>query len=63
MKDHKFITIQRILTVGNSKGVSLPKKWLRAIGVECGDYVMLTVEKLSKRELQAKLIQMKKERN
>lgn len=63
MDDHRFISIQRIVTIGNSKGVTLPKTWLRSIGVQLGDYVMITVEKLSKKELQQKLIQMKRERN
>jgi len=49
-------TIQKIIKIGSSKGVTLPAKQLKQLGVDSGDEVRLTIERVSpKRDPQAKL--------
>lgn len=41
-------TIQKIIRIGSSKGVTLPAKQLKQLGVDTGDEVRITVESTSK---------------
>lgn len=45
MKQYKLT--QRVLKIGHSAGVTLPAKQLKAMGIQPGDYVELTVAKHS----------------
>lgn len=38
-------TIQKVIKIGSSRGVTLPARGLRALGVEAGDEVELVVRK------------------
>ena len=51
----------KIIQVGNSDGLIIPKKMLQAIGVERLDYVFVTIEKLEKKELNVRLEKLKME--
>jgi len=51
----------RIIAVGNSEGIILPKKILNDLGVKKDNYVMVTVEKLEVKELNKRLRELKKE--
>lgn len=39
-------TIQKIIRIGSSKGVTVPAKQLKQLGVEVGDEVEVTVKKV-----------------
>ena len=39
-------TIQKVIKIGSSRGVTLPAKQLRVLGVRDGDEVRLTVEQV-----------------
>ena len=39
-------TIQKVIKIGSSRGVTLPARDLRALGIRDGDEVRLTVEKV-----------------
>lgn len=39
-------TIQRVIKIGSSRGVTLPARDLRALGIRDGDEVRLTVEQV-----------------
>lgn len=39
-------TIQKVIKIGSSKGVTLPARDLRALGVEAGDEVRITIEQM-----------------
>ena len=39
-------TIQKIIKIGSSRGVTLPARDLRALGIRDGDEVRLTVEQV-----------------
>lgn len=41
-------TIQKIIRIGSSKGVTLPAKQLKQLGVDINDDVRITVETLHK---------------
>lgn len=45
MKQYKLT--QKVLKIGDSAGVTLPAKQLKAMGIQPGDYVELTVAKHS----------------
>lgn len=40
-------TIQKIIKIGSSKGVTLPAKQLRQLGVDSGDEVRITIERIT----------------
>ena len=42
----KITTIQKVIKIGSSRGVTLPARDLRALGIRDGDEVRLTVEKV-----------------
>ena len=39
-------TIQKVIKIGSSRGVTLPARDLRALGIRDGDEVRLTVEQI-----------------
>lgn len=39
-------TIQKVIKIGSSRGVTLPARDLRALGIRDGDEVRLTVERV-----------------
>ncbi len=43
MKQYKLT--QKVLKIGDSAGVTLPARQLKAMGVQPGDYVELTIKK------------------
>lgn len=49
-------TIQKVIKIGSSRGVTLPAKQLRALGIRDGDEVRLTVEKVKSIEQADKLL-------
>ena len=49
----------KIIQVGNSDGIIIPKKMLVSIGVERTDYVFITIERLHKDDLKDKLKRLK----
>lgn len=49
-------TIQKIIRIGSSKGVTLPAKQLKQLGVDTGDEVRITVESTSKAAPHQKLM-------
>ena len=49
-------TIQKIIRIGSSKGVTLPAKQLKQLGVDIEDEVKITIETVSKKDPQEKLI-------
>jgi antitoxin component of MazEF toxin-antitoxin module len=53
----------KIIQVGNSDGIIIPKKMLVSIGVARMDYVFVTIEKLDKSELSVRLKKIKMELN
>lgn len=50
-------TIQKIIKIGSSKGVTLPAKQLKHLGVDINDEVRITVETISKKGPQDPLAQ------
>ena len=40
-------TIQKVIKIGSSRGVTLPARDLRALGIRDGDEIEVTVRKLS----------------
>ena len=51
----------KIIQVGNSNGIIIPKKMLDQIGVTKNKFVMVTIEQLTKSELNDKLKELQKE--
>lgn len=49
-------TIQKVIKIGSSRGVTLPARDLRALGIRDGDEVRLTVEKIKSIEQADKLL-------
>lgn len=49
-------TIQKVIKIGSSRGVTLPARDLRALGIRDGDEVRLTVEKVKSIEQADKLL-------
>jgi len=45
-----YESVIRIRKVGNAGGVLLPKRWLDSLKVDAGDYIMVTVRKLTTEE-------------
>lgn len=41
-------TTQKIIQIGSSKGTTLPAKQLKELGVDVGDEVRITIERLEK---------------
>ncbi len=50
-------TIQKIILIGSSKGVTLPAKDLKRLGVDIDDEVRISVEAVSKKAPQQDLVQ------
>ena len=42
----KITTIQKVIKIGSSRGVTLPARDLRALGIRDGDEARLTVEQV-----------------
>ncbi len=53
----------KIIQVGNSDGIIIPKKMLTSIGVARMDFVFVTIEKLDKSELNVRLKKLNMEFN
>ncbi|QHU93666.1 AbrB/MazE/SpoVT family DNA-binding domain-containing protein [Candidatus Saccharibacteria bacterium oral taxon 488] len=49
-------TIQKVIKIGSSRGVTLPARDLRALGIRDGDEVRLTVEQVKSIEQADKLL-------
>lgn len=49
-------TIQKIIKIGSSKGVTLPAKQLKQLNVDVDDEVRITIESIHKDDPQAGLI-------
>lgn len=49
-------TIQKIIKIGSSKGVTLPAKQLKQLGVDVDDEVRITVESIRKEDPQDALL-------
>lgn len=47
-------TLAKLTQIGNSKGVVIDKKIVDLLGLEIGDYLQLTVEKLEKKDFKKK---------
>ncbi len=43
-------TVQKIIKIGSSQGVTIPAKELRALGVQAGNEVKITVERATTKE-------------
>lgn len=52
---------QKVLKVGTSAAVTIPKKSLHALGLKIGDRVTLTIDEKNKRVIIASLIRIDKE--
>ena len=50
-------TTQKIIKIGSSKGVTLPAKQLKQLGVDVDDEVRITVETIQKDDIQQQLMQ------
>lgn len=51
-------TIQKVIKIGSSRGVTLPARDLRALGVEAGDEVELVVRKKTAHAEDAKVLEI-----
>ncbi|MCD8561529.1 hypothetical protein LRY29_00415 [Candidatus Saccharibacteria bacterium] len=49
-------TIQKIIKIGSSKGVTLPAKQLKQLGVDINDEVRITIESVGRSDPQATLM-------
>jgi antitoxin component of MazEF toxin-antitoxin module len=49
-------TIQKIIKIGSSKGVTLPAKDLKRLGVDVDDEIRITVESIDKKAPQQDLM-------
>lgn len=49
--------VQKVIKIGTSAGVTIPKKQLQELGINVGDEVKLTIEPVSSHDKQAKLMQ------
>ena len=47
MFDMNITTIQKVIKIGSSRGVTLPARDLRALGIRDGDEIEVTVRKRS----------------
>ena len=47
MVDMNITTIQKVIKIGSSRGVTLPARDLRALGIRDGDEIEVTVRKRS----------------
>lgn len=50
-------TVQKIIKIGSSKGVTLPAKQLKQLGVEAGDEVRITIERALPKDPQADVLE------
>lgn len=48
--------VQKVIKIGSSAGVTIPKKQLEELGISVGDEVKLTIEAVSSDNKQAKLM-------
>ena len=48
--------VQKVIKIGTSAGVTIPKKQLNELGISVGDEVKITVEAVSKKDSQAGLM-------
>lgn len=54
-------TLVKLTKIGNSKGVVIDKKIIEFLGLEIGDFLQLTVEKIEKKDFRKKESNKKKE--
>jgi antitoxin component of MazEF toxin-antitoxin module len=47
---------QKVIKIGTSAGVTIPKKQLSELGIVVGDEVKITIEPVAKKDSQAKLM-------
>jgi len=47
-------TLAKLTQIGNSKGVVIDKKIIDVLGLEIGDYLQLTIEKIEKKDFKKK---------
>ena len=57
----KITTIQKVIKIGSSRGVTLPARDLRALGIRDGDEVRLTIEQANKPSLRQDYDDFKKQ--
>jgi len=48
--------VQKVIKIGTSAGVTIPKKQLTELGIFIGDDVKITIEPVAKKDSQAKLM-------
>jgi len=48
--------VQKVIKIGTSAGVTIPKKQLSELGISVGDNVTITIEPVTKNDGQAKLM-------
>jgi antitoxin component of MazEF toxin-antitoxin module len=46
----KITTIQKVIKIGSSKGVTIPAKDLRALGIDAGANLKVTIERVAESE-------------
>ena len=49
-------TLAKLTQIGNSKGVVIDKKIVDVLGLEIGDYLQLTIEKIEKKDFKKKTL-------
>jgi antitoxin component of MazEF toxin-antitoxin module len=54
-------TLVKLTKIGNSKGVVIDKKIIEFLGLEIGDFLQLTVEKIEKKDFRKKESNKKEE--
>ncbi len=47
-------TLVKLTKIGNSKGVVIDKKIIEFLGLEIGDFLQLTIEKIEKKDFKKK---------
>ena len=57
LTEEKLQMVQRVIKIGSSLGVTIPKKQLDELGVSVGDEVRIKLEPVAKDKTQEKLMQ------
>ncbi len=48
MSNTSITSIKKVIKIGTSKGIALPAKELKALGIDVNDHIKITFEKLPK---------------
>jgi len=48
--------VQKVIKIGDSLGVTIPKKQLNELGISIGDEIKITIKPVAKTDAQAKLM-------